>query len=186
MDKSQWLEENGFDNDENTYCIIGNTFNNKEYFKEQGCKYSPLLKWHTDKNIDIPDDCIIIKINFNDIYEWNNILEKPLLFENAKDLLSRLLNVSSKKEYEFLGYIGQRIYNVSARYEHSNSFISRFGQFTYIHTFKTEKNKIIWFTTKKIELNIDTQVLITGTIVRHQNYKGDNTTVINRCIIKLK
>ena len=37
MDKSQWLEENGFDNDENTYCIIGNTFNNKEYFKHWYC-----------------------------------------------------------------------------------------------------------------------------------------------------
>ena len=181
MNKKQWLKENGFNSDEITYCITGDTYKNKEYLKQQGCKYSSLLKWHNENKISLPKDCRIIAIRFNDIYKWNETLNKPLLFKDASNTISRAL---SPIKYEFLGTIGQRIYNILVKYKYSSNFISRFGQFTYIHTFETENNKIIWFTTKNLELNVNTKVLMTGTIVQHQNYKGDNTTVVNRCIIK--
>lgn len=184
MNKNQWLKDNGFNEKGITYCIIGNTYANKEYLKEQQCKYSPLLKWHCEQKINVPNNCNIVKIKFNDIYEWNEQFQKPLLFENAEILISRALNPAAA--YKFLGNIGQRIYDLPAKYQFSNNFISRFGQFTYIHTFETEENKIIWFTTKELKLDIDSDILITGTIVQHQNYKGDNTTIVNRCIIKIK
>ena len=183
MNKNKWLQENGFNKEETTYCIIGNTYANKEYLKQQNCKYSPLLKWHCDQKITVPQDCSIVEIHFYQIYQWNEKLEKPLLFENAESWLQNVLNPHSRT-YKFLGNIGQRIYDLKVKYKSSYSFVSRYGQFTYIHTFETDENKIIWFTTKEIKYQPDTCLLLTGTIIQHQNYKGDNTTIVNRCILK--
>lgn len=182
MNKNQWLKDNGFNENGITYCITGNTYANKEYLKEQQCKYSPLLKWHCEQTINVPNNCNIIEIKFNDIYEWNEQFQKPLLFENAETLISRALNPTAT--YKFLGNIGQRIYDLPVKYKSSYSFVSRYGQFTYIHTFETDENKIIWFTTKEIKYQLDECLSLTGTIVQHQNYKGDNTTIVNRCILK--
>lgn len=182
MNKKEWLKQNGFNNNEITYCIYGNTYYHKDYLKEQECKYSPLLKWHTDKKIQIPKDCKIAEINFNKIYEWNEELKKPFQFENAAALIQDAL--TEIPAYQFLGEVGQRKYDLVVKYKSSNNFISKFGQFTYIHTFETDVNKIIWFTTKDLKLQLNDEILLTGTIVQHQNYKGDNTTVMNRCIIK--
>lgn len=182
MDKNEWLEQNGFNSSEVTYCIYGDTYPYKNYFKEQGCKYSPLLKWHINKKIQVPNSCKIIEINFNKLYQWSEELQKPLQFENAAAWLQSVLIGTSA--YQFLGEIGQRKYDLTVEYKSSNNFISKSGQFTYIHTFETDINKIIWFTTKELKLELNAKVLLTGTIVQHQNYKGDNTTVMNRCIIK--
>lgn len=182
MNKKQWLEENGFNEEENTYCIIGNTYSNKEYLKSQNCKYSPLLKWHIQEKIELPKDCKYIKIPFNKIYEWNEQLEKPLLFKDAEVWLQSALTDTAA--YQFLESVGKRIYDLTVLYKSSTSFISRYGQFTYIHTFVTDKNKIIWFTTKELKYQLNQKLLLTGTIVQHQNYKGDNTTIVNRCIIR--
>ena len=183
MDKNKWLQDNGFNQNEITYCIIGNTYVNKEYLKQQNCKYSPLLKWHCDQRIKVPQNCSIVEIHFSQIYQWNEKLEKPLLFENAESWLQSALNPHSRT-YKFLGNIGQRIYDLAVKYKSSYSFVSRYGQFTYIHTFETDENKIIWFTTKEIKYQLDECLSLTGTIVQHQNYKGDNTTIVNRCILK--
>ena len=183
MDKNKWLQDNGFNQNEITYCIIGNTYVNKEYLKQQNCKYSPLLKWHCDQKIKVPQNCSIVEIHFSQIYQWNEKLEKPLLFENAESWLQSTLNPHSRA-YKFLGNIGQRIYDIAVKYKSSYSFVSRYGQFTYIHTFETDENKIIWFTTKEIKYKLDECLSLTGTIVQHQNYKGDNTTIVNRCVLK--
>ena len=35
MDKNKWLQDNGFNQNEITYCIIGNTYVNKEYLNNK-------------------------------------------------------------------------------------------------------------------------------------------------------
>lgn len=184
MNKNEWFIENGFNTEGITYCIIGDTYSNKQYLKNNKCKYSPLLKWHLDHIIVLPNNCNIIPINFYDIYEWNDKLEQPLLFKNAKEIIINKLNIYTQKNYKFLGEIGKRIFDLQVTYKYDNNFISKSGQFTYIYTFETQDNKIIWFTTKKIELNINEDFLLTGTVMQHQNYKGDNVTIVSRCIIK--
>lgn len=183
MDKQEWFKNNGFNENGITYCIIGDTFKNKEYLKQKQCKYSALLKWHCDNYISLPEHCSIVEVPFEKIYEWDKKLNKPLIYENAESWLQKVLN-PNPQTYEFLGEINQRIFDLEVIYKSSYDFISRYGQFTYIHTFETNKNKIIWFTTKKITYSPNTKLLLTGTVVQHQNYKGDNTTIINRCILK--
>ena len=183
MDKQEWFKNNGFNENGITYCIIGDTFKNKEYLKQKQCKYSPLLKWHCDNYISLPEYCSIVEVPFEKIYEWDKKLNKPLIYENAESWLQKVLN-PNPQTYEFLGEINQRIFDLEVIYKSSYDFISRYGQFTYIHTFETNKNKIIWFTTKKITYSPNTKLLLTGTVVQHQNYKGDNTTIVNRCILK--
>ena len=62
--------------------------------------------------------------------------------------------------------------------------MSAFG-YTYIYTFENGKNHIVWFTAKELDnVNPEDKVSLTGTVVKHQNYQGYNTTVMNRCIIR--
>jgi len=184
MNLIEWLEKNQFDiKTKITYCIVGNTYPHKEYLKQQGCVFDALLKWHRNHSIKVPLGCQIVPINFDKIYQWNNELQKPTLFKNAETWLQGALNPSCRN-YEFLGQINQRIYDLPVTLVNINNFISQSGQFTYIYTFETDKNKIIWFTTKELSKKIGFHYILTATVVRHQNYKGDDTTVVNRCVLK--
>ena len=57
-------------------------------------------------------------------------------------------------------------------------------EYVYLHTFKDENgNKIIWKTTRGIELDEGLPVKISGTIKEHSEYKGEKQTIIQRCKI---
>ena len=105
MTETQWLLQNGFDENGNTYCIVGNTYVIKDYLKEQGCKFSPLLKWHADHIVDVASSYKVTKVNFNDIYRWDDILESPCTYSDTADRLARILYPDENCQFEFLGQI---------------------------------------------------------------------------------
>lgn len=57
MTKELWLEKNGFNTEtEVTYVIWGDdTYAIKDWLKEQGCKFNPVLKWHAPEPIELPE-----------------------------------------------------------------------------------------------------------------------------------
>ena len=70
MTKAEWLEKNGFSADGLTYCIFGDdTYSIKEKLKQLGCRFSPLLKWHSPEPLDLPAGYGMISFTFDDILE---------------------------------------------------------------------------------------------------------------------
>jgi hypothetical protein len=60
----------------------------------------------------------------------------------------------------------------------------RFG-YTFVYVFKDKHDNILnWFTTKDIAKENGEHFFLTGTIKKHEEYRGQKVTYITRCVIK--
>jgi hypothetical protein len=55
---------------------------------------------------------------------------------------------------------------------------------TNIHTFQIGDDILVWFTAKDCSLEKGTVVDLTGTVKKHEEFRGVKTTQLSRCIIK--
>ncbi len=185
MTKELWLEKNGFGADGFTWCIFGeDTYAIKEQLKELGCKFSPLLKWHSPKALDLPEGYGMFPISFDEIGQWDLINETVCYFEKSKELIERKFREAEGPSLsEYVGTPGERLRNITAIYKSSRGFSGKFG-WTNIHTFQMGENILIWMTSKELELEKGSPINLTGTIKSHQEYMGIKQTYLSRCIIE--
>ncbi len=183
--KLEWFTKNGFNEEGLTYCVIGDSYSIKEELKKNGYKYSPLLKWHAAAPIELPEGYFHIIINFYDIYEWNEELNMAYFFETSKEKIEKAF--AEKEEpsnSQFVGQIGERLRNITAVYSSSRGFSGAYG-YTYIHTFYSGEDCLVWFTTKELTISKGSVVDLTGTIKSHEMFRGVATTQLSRCVIKV-
>lgn len=81
----------------------------------------------------------------------------------------------------FYGVVGAMA-RVLVTVERKHVFSGQFGQ-TTVYTFRDAENKIFtWFSTSdKVSLGVGGIYTIEGKIKKHENYKGDDQTVLTRC-----
>ena len=184
--KAEWLEKNGFNTEtEQTYCVFGeDTYAIKDWLKEQGCKFHPILKWHSPEPLDIPVGYGMIGFDFAEIMEWNEEHNNAFFFENAKEKIERRFKEAEGPSFsEYVGQVGERLYNITAIYKSGRGFAGAYG-WTNIYTFQVGENILVWFTTKDLNLEKGQVVDLTGTIKKHEEFRGVKTTQLSRCIIK--
>lgn len=185
MTKEQWLNKNGYSNEGITYCILGDTYSIKDEIKSKGGKYSTLLGWHIDHKIELSDKFTFKEVHFEQLYDWSEEYEAAYQHQDINEVVAKILAPVTAKNYQYFGIVGQRNYDIPVKFLLMKTFQSQFGM-TNIYTFLTINNlsKIIWFTTKDLDLKEGDEVQLTGTVKDHRIYKGENTTIMNRCIIK--
>lgn len=186
MTKEQWLYKNGFNEKGITWCIYGNTYPIKNHLKERGYKFSPLLKWHRDTPpFDLQEyDFPVISFSFDDLLFWDSKEKNAYYYENAKEKIEKaFVEAEGPSLSEYVGYVGERLYNITAIYKSRRSFLSRFGT-TNIYTFESQNNVLVWFTQKELDLEKDCLIDLTGTIKKHELFRNVKTTQLSRCIIK--
>lgn len=186
LDKEDFLRQNGFDEAGNTYLITGgNTYVIKETLKELGYKYSNLLKWHGTKEYQSDNpEYISIKINFDDIYVWNDADKVAYFTVEAENRIRDAISATyppSKSEY--IGTLKERLRNLTVVYKYSRGFNGAYG-YTYVHTFAQGDNILVWFTAKALDFEEGEPINLTGTVVNFEEYKGTKITKVNRCILK--
>ena len=102
---SEFLKENGFDQEGNTWIILGNTYSIREQLKELGCSFNYSdIGWHSPRELpDYPS----IKLNASDllikdedgrIIGWNNERASELISEAKKGII---------KESDYVGNVGE-------------------------------------------------------------------------------
>lgn len=186
MNKIEFFEKNGFSAEGITYMIIGEgTYAIKEWLKEQGCKFSPVLKWHSAKTFKLPEGFQWIVFKFEDIMEWVEEEENGYYLESAVSKVQVAINSTlppSKSEY--LGAVGERLRNLTVILKSIRSFNGRFG-LTYVYAFQRGEDVLTWFTQKDLELEEGLTVDLTGTIKAHTEYKNEKQTQLSRCIVKV-
>jgi hypothetical protein len=185
MTKEQWFEKNGFSKDGFTYSIFGDdTYSIKGWLKEQGCKFSPLLKWHSPEPIDMPVGYGMICFSFDELYKWDESNRNAYFYENAEVIVDRRFKEAEGPSLsEYVGEVGQRLRNLTAIFKSTRGFQSGFG-WTNIHTFQIGEDVLVWFTQKDLELEKGQAVDLTGTIKKHEEFRGVKTTQLSRCIVK--
>lgn len=185
MTKTEWMEKNGFNAEGFTWIICGgDTFVIKEDLKELGFKFSPILKWHIAEEIEIPEGYHLLKIHFDEAFEWNDTYKSVFSLVAAKEKIEDRMRVFDAPSLsEWVGTEGERLRNIEVKYISQRSFDTRFG-WTNLHTFKRGEDILIWFTQKDLDFEEGQTVLLTGTVKKHDEYKGAKNTQLSRCIIK--
>jgi hypothetical protein len=80
----------------------------------------------------------------------------------------------------FIGSIGDKV-TLSVTLKDERYIDSYYGG-SHLYTFITSDGNIIkWFASNRISKNIGDVVTLTGTVKKHDEYKGTNSTVLTRC-----
>lgn len=184
--KEKWLEKNGFSPEGFTYCVIGdNTFSIKDWLKEQGFKFNPTLKWHTNTQVNLPQGYTLLKLSFDDICEWDDRFKQAFYNERAKEKIQKATaEAMGPSLSEYVGEVGERLRNLTATYKSSRGFAGQYG-WTNIHTFEIGDDILVWFTAVDLDhLEKGEPIILTGTVKKHEEFRGVKTTQLSRCIVK--
>lgn len=185
LTKVEWLAKNGFGADELTWCIFGEeTYSIKEELKEMGCKFSPLLKWHSSKPLDLPAGYGMFSLSLAELGQWDDLTSSVCYFENAQELVERKFReVEGPSLSNFVGEVGERLRDLTATYKSRRGFSGMYG-WTNIYTFQINEDILVWFTTVELELEKGQTVNLSGTVKKHEVFRGTNTTQLSRCRVK--
>lgn len=178
---TRWLERNGFNENEETYLIYGNTYPIKDMLKEAGCKFSQELKWHGPAAVEVPEDCYIEKIHWSDVYNWNADALDMWRTEEGNKFLEDIF--SSHTLGEYVGEIGERLRNITVTFVKMIEFTGQYGV-GRVYRFNYDGCTLSWFTEVSKDLEEGATYTLSGTVKKHQVYGNEKTTQLSRCIIK--
>jgi hypothetical protein len=90
-----------------------------------------------------------------------------------------------KKDSEHIGNIGERIKGIKAVITMVRGFDGQFGECFMVLFEDSDGNKFKWFTSTDVDYEVGDEVVVTGTVKKHDAYKGVKQTVLTRCNIKV-
>ena len=183
---NSFLERNGFNKDGKTWVVLGDTYQVKDQLKEIGCKWSNIIGWHIDHDLDGYDtlevdveDCFYK--GHDEVYKWQNW--KLDVADKIKEA-----NKSLKPKGEHVGQIGDKI-RISATLTGFHYFSTQYGD-TQVYTFKDIfGNTFVWKTKGCLEriignvchhVDVGEKVELIGTVKDHDEYNGVKQTVLIR------
>lgn len=176
--KRNWLDYNNFDEDGNTFIVLGDSYSIKDKLKSLGFKYNDYIKWHCA----VPNedwDFMIKQVNINDFYHWVPGVKAYLISEEGKDKLKKIYAEAPSKG-EWVGDIGEKI-SVEVFFIGRRAFDSDWGAASYLMFETKEHQRLIWKTTTcPIVPNADT-FMLTATVKKISfDQTGRKVTYIQR------
>jgi hypothetical protein len=184
INKAEWLTKNCFSADGFTYCVCGDdTYAIKDKLKEMGCRFDPILKWHCDKEIELPEGYSLLPIAFDEIMKWEPQLKNAFYLEEAKATVERKMREAAGPSLsQYVGEVGERLRNITAVYKSQRGFAGAYG-WTNIFTFESGDDVLVWFTATDLDLEVGQTVDLSGTVKKHEEFRGVKTTQLSRCKI---
>ena len=183
--KATWLEKNGFNKNEITYVYFpSDSYEVKETLKENGFRFSNFLLWHI-ANIPEGYEDKVIEIKREEVAEMTAWGEGHYIPDTRSYVEQRLEEARpAEPESKWIGTEKERIYDLPVILKDIQNIESRFG-FTQLVKFETKNlDKIVWWTTVDIQFNIGDEILLTGTIKSHEEFRSVKQTVMTRCKLK--
>ena len=186
--RKELLAKWGFEDVENpiVYLVTGNTYEIKDELKERGGRFNPVLNWHFTKEVEVPEGHELVKVPFDDVYEWFPMVKKFELKETAKDAAAAArIAARPESKSKWMGEIKERMRDLAVVLTGARECSSLYGIST-LYTFDCGENKLAWFTTScpKVDMIVGHSYLLTGTVKKHDERDGVKQTQLNRCILK--
>jgi hypothetical protein len=182
--KADWLERNGFNKDQNTYIVIGETYSIKSQLKADGFIYNPILKWHRSNPDGYEDK--VIKINIAEVASFVSWGVGTYYPEAQSYIENKLAEAASGSSQDWVAAQGDKISDTLVTLISRSSFINKWGKNTFIYNFKDKNNyRYTYFTNKILPQDINETLIIHSAIVKEQsNYKGIKSVIISNMKIK--
>ena len=181
--QAEWPQKNGFDNLGNTWIFVkGDTYAIKDSLKENGYKFNKILGWHGAECLeDLPEGYEICQVGFHEVYRFEPYATEPDFV--GKEYIEQLKTDAGQGE--FVGEIGERLRALDVQLMSIREYDGAYG-LSYIYQFSYKGDILIWMTSKWMDIEPDKWYVLTGTVKKHNSYKGMNQTYLSRCIVKEK
>ena len=177
----------GFDiEDPAVYLVTGKTFEIKDVLKERGGRFNPSLNWHFNRPTEVPEGHELVKVPFDEVYEWLPMVKRVELKDNAKEVADAAkIAAMPPSKSEWVGSEKERLRSLKVVLTGARECSSAYGLST-LFTFSLGDNILTWFTTSepKVDIAIGDEYLLTGTVKKHTTYNGEKQTQLSRCILK--
>lgn len=176
--KAQWLEKNGFNKEEITYVVTGDSYSIKDDLKSAGFIYDRVLRWHKADPGNYADR--VVPVNLSDVIEMSAWGEGHYL-TSAQDFVAGLIAPKTPETSvsAWIGEIGDKFLD-TVTFVRKGWCDTRFGG-SNIYTFNdAEGNELVWFSSVLLKKEVGETFKIKATIKAHNEYKGKKNTVITR------
>lgn len=184
------LEKWGFDPaDPAVYLVAGgNTFEIKDELKERGGRFNPALNWHFTKEVEVPEGFELVKVPFDEVYDWYPMVKRIDIKQNAKEIADAArATILTDSKSDFVGTVKERMRDLKVVLTGRREFDKGYYGTTTMLTFALGDNVLVWFASSYIpeeKTIVGHDYLLTGTVKEHKVYDGVKQTYLNRCILK--
>lgn len=174
--KEKWLEMNNFSAEGVTYIVTGETYSIKDQLKVDGFYYHPILGWHKATCEGYEDKVIAIKAE--EVIEWA-AWGAGWFLPSAKDYIKdKIAATQSKDTSDWIGEVGKSIPILLVKLDKAGSFQGRYG-LSNIYTFVDEdNNKLVWFTTTRLNKEVGDWFCISAKVKAHETYQDRKQTIV--------
>ena len=184
--RAKWLEENCFNENLTTFVYFpADSFEVKDNLKDAGFKFNRSLLWHI-ANIPEGYEDKVVEITLDKVAEigaWGEGFYRPDARTFVDDMLKNCRPVEESTS-EWLFEEKERFYDYAVVLKSVRGMETRFG-YTQLVKFEDANGNILqWWTAVEIKAEVGDQVLLTGTVKAHDEYKGVKSTTVTRCKIK--
>ena len=184
--RTKWLEENCFNENLTTFVYFpADSFEVKDSLKDAGFKFNRSLLWHI-ANIPEGYEDKVVEITLDKVAEigaWGEGCYRPNARTFVDDMLKNCRPIKESTS-EWLFEEKERFYDYAVVLKSVRGMETRFG-WTQLVKFEDANGNILqWWTAVEIKAEVGDQVLLTGTVKAHDEYKGVKSTTVTRCKIK--
>ena len=185
--RAKWLEENCFNENLTTFVYFpADSFEVKDSLKDAGFRFSKNLLWHI-ANIPEGYEDKVVEITLDKVAEigaWGEGFYRPGARTFVDDILKNCRPIEESIS-EWLFEEKERFYDYAVVLKSVRGMETRFG-WTNLIKFEDDHGNILdWWTSTDVKAEVGNRVLLTGTVKSHNEYKGNKTTVVTRCKIKV-
>ena len=185
--KKEILAKWGFDvENPAVYLVTGNTYEIKDELKERGGRFNPALNWYFTSEVEVPEGHELVKVAFDEVYEWMPMVKRIELKENAKEVAAAArISAMPESKSEWVGEVKERLRGLEVVLTGARACSTYYGEST-LYTFDYGDNKMIWFTSScpKVDMVVGNSYLLTGTVKKHDEREGVKQTQLSRCLLK--
>ena len=181
--RAKWLEENGFNENLATFVYFpADSFEVKDSLKDAGFKFNSSLLWHA-ATIPTGYEESCIEVSFNEIGEFSAWGEGHFNIDVKKIIEDKIKKARPASKSQWIGEEKDRIVDLPVVLVSIHGFETRYG-YSQVVKFLNGDNIITWFTAVDIKFEPGDNILLSGTIKKLDEYKGEAQTIMTRCRLK--
>ena len=178
--KKKWLSKNGFNENETTWIITGDSYSIKDELKENNFIYDSVLRWHkATKDENYADRLIEVKLS--DIAEWSAWGQAHFTSEAKKFIDNLLAETQPQVDSNWIGEVGEKIKDIKVQLTRKYSFETKYGFSTCFNFADEDGNVLVWFTSTIQDIEQGQWLKIKyATIKKLDTYKDVKQTILTR------
>ena len=181
--RAKWLEENGFNENLTTFVYFpADSFEVKDSLKDASFKFNSSLLWHA-ATIPTGYEESCIEVSFNEIGEFSAWGEGHFNSDAKKIIEDKIKKARPASKSQWIGEEKDRIIDLPVVLVSIHGFETRYG-YSQVVKFLNGDNIITWFTAVDIKFEPGDNILLSGTIKKLDEYKGEAQTIMTRCRLK--